>query len=69
MTITFQLENPPSTKVEVTICDNANLDEVVEACRSAAFAMGYNIENILDSFRTGDDLIPVPTMKPLEENY
>lgn len=69
MIISFQLENPPLTKVQVTLCDNANLDEVVEACRSAAFAMGYNIENILDSFRTGDDLIPVQSMKPLEEDY
>lgn len=69
MTITFQLENPPSTKVQVTLCDHADLDEVVEACRSAAFAMGYNIESILDRFRTGDDLIAVPTMKPLEEDY
>ena len=69
MIITFQLENPPSTKIEVTICDHANLDEVVEACRSAAFAMGYNIENILDSFRTGDDLNPAQTMAPLEEDY
>lgn len=69
MIISFQLENPPLTKVQVTLCDNANLDEVVGACRSAAFAMGYNIENILDSFRTGDDLIPVQSMKPLEEDY
>lgn len=69
MTLTFQLDTPPNTKVEVTIPDQSVLDEFVEACRAGAFALGYDIDSITQSFKTSEELdLPEP-MAPLEEDY
>lgn len=59
MTLTFQTNQQ---KVEISISDEADLSEFVEACRAGAFAFGYSIEAILDCFTTTEELDALETL-------
>lgn len=59
MTLTFQTNQQ---KIEISISDEADLSEFVEACRAGAFAFGYSIEAILDCFTTTEELDALETL-------
>lgn len=69
MTITFERTTSTPVLIELVIDDHANLDEVVSACRAGAYALGYEVNSIVDRFLTSDEVDLCDNMTPLEEDY
>ncbi len=67
MTITFERTSSQPILIELVVDDDASLDDVVSACRAGAFALGYHIDSIMESFQTNEEMDS--GMVPLEEDY